>query len=523
MFRGLMKSEAVRRRVSWTIAAVLILPFLIYFHAGLQGTAQGPGGRAGKLFGKNIPWEAFQAQEEWVRRQWANQLGGSVPEEFGGIIAQQAWDRLILLEQARRRKLTVADAQLAAFIRQQAVFQQEGRFSSEHYKRVVRAVGLQPGAFEQRLREDLLIDKLVSSLKAATTITEADARAAFQQAHEQVRATVTLFDPADFAKAAAAEVTPESVQAEYDAHPERVREPERLTGEYAGLTRTALAERQQPTAEALQAHYASHAAEFRQDDGTAQSFDDVKEEIRRQLAETEARKALVTLTLDLEEDVKAARPFEEMVSARGLTRQPLGPVAVADLTSSSAPAEVREALRDLSAGQVSGVIETPEGVYVARVTERAPSTVPPLAQVRDAIEQRLKQDGAKRRAREAAEAWRAAASTGAPPQRPEARTHTATFTRTAPIEPLGAVSPVNQAAFATAIGELTGVLEANGRYVIVRPEERLPADEGKFAEEAQRWQDESLKKKQAEAFEQWLRGVRTQANLKSFVGTAPAR
>ena len=112
--------------------------------------------RAGKIFGKNVAWEEFEAQRAWEYRKWANQLGGTVPEEFRPMIEQQVWDRLILLEQARRRKLGVDNAELAAYIRQQAVFQQEGRFVPDHYKRVLMAIGLHPNEFERRLRDKKL-------------------------------------------------------------------------------------------------------------------------------------------------------------------------------------------------------------------------------------------------------------------------------------------------------------------------------------------------------------------------------
>jgi peptidyl-prolyl cis-trans isomerase D len=532
MFRGLMKSEAMRRRVSWTIAAVLILPFLIYFHAGLQGSAKGPGGSAGRLFGKDIPWDAFEAQRAWVHRQWANQLGGNVPEQLEPMVTQQAWDRLMLLEQARQRKLTISDEALAAFIRQQTVFQQEGRFVSVHYKRVVQAVGLQPGEFEHRVREDLLIDKLVSGIKAATAVSDDEARDAYQEANEQLRATLVIFDPADVAKAAAAEITPERIEADYAARPELVREPEQISAEYAGLTREAIAQQVSPTEEELRAHYVSHEAEFRKDDGVVPTFEAVQEDIRRQVQEPQARKAFVALTLDLEEDVKTQRAFDDIVAARLLARQALGPMAVDAIVSAGWPQAVRDALPELTAGQMSEVLETPEGVYIARVTARQPSKIPPLEQVREHIAQRLKTEAGVRLAREAAEAWRAQITAqqhdgvrfeeaSLRTLAPHARRYAATFTRTSVIEPLGAVGAVNQAAFAAALGALTEVLDANGRFVIARPEERLPADEGAFTAEIERWRQEKLTKKQSEEFERWFTQIRAKANLKSFVSLVP--
>ena len=161
MFKRLIKSQALRRRTSWIVAAVLILPFVLFFHATGQAPPRGPGGTAGELFGKPVPWEVFEDERRWVQRHLENQLG-DIPETFRQMFTQAAWDRLVLLEEARRARLAVPDEELAASIRRIPEFQEEGRFLPDRYHLLLRASGLTPQTFETRLRKDLLIERLIS-------------------------------------------------------------------------------------------------------------------------------------------------------------------------------------------------------------------------------------------------------------------------------------------------------------------------------------------------------------------------
>ena len=104
MFKRLIVSHRMRRRVSWAVAAILILPFLFFFHATGQAPSRGPGGTAGIVFGKAVDWDAFQDERRWLQRQFEGQFG-ELAEAMQPLLTQSTWDRLILLEEARRTRL----------------------------------------------------------------------------------------------------------------------------------------------------------------------------------------------------------------------------------------------------------------------------------------------------------------------------------------------------------------------------------------------------------------------------------
>ncbi len=527
MFRKLIASKTMRRRVSWIIAAVLILPFILFFHATGRAPATGPGGAAGIMFGKRISWETFEEQRRWLRQQLEQRFGESLPEAMEPMVVQATWDRLMLLEHAQRSRVRVNDQELARNIQQIPLFQEEGTFFTDRYHRALRAMGTNPQAFEQMVRNELQIQQMVERLKHAITVSDEEVRTAYLEEQEQLGGTLIWFNPDSYSQRVLAAITEEDLHAYYDAHQDDVRIPEQLTIEYAGASREELAARTQPSEDALRAFYDAHQEEFSKDDRTTTPFEDIRDTVRERVVQEQARKQLNALAIDLEEDLKNALPFEEIVKTRALTARSTGPFdAHAGWVADGPPAELLEALKDLLEGTLSGVIETPAGVYLGRVTQRVPSRVPTLDDVRTTLMDHLTQAHARAEAKAAADAFHQRLSQHlasglrfeeAMLQEPPPSVHHVTFTRTQPIEPVGVAPSLNAAAFAMALGAMSDVQEVPTGFAIIRPETRLPPDESALIKEADRIRESVLTRKQSEQLERWLTDLRTRANLKSYV------
>ena len=526
MFKRLIVSKTIRQRVSWVIAAVLILPFILFFHATGRAPTRGQGGTAGMLFGQDIPWEMFQVHRLWVQRQWENRLG-DVPETFASFLTQATWDRLTFLEEAKRRRLRVDDTALAAVIAKSPAFQEHGRFLPERYTRYLRAVNMGASTFEALLRDDLLVQQLIEQVKTPVSVSDQDVRQAYQHKYERLRALLFWFDPASFTTQVAAAVTEADVRAFYDAHAETFRVPEQIVFEYAGASRQALAPLVTVKDEDLEAFYGDHTDRFKQEDGTIKPLTDVRERVREQAVEERVQKQLTVLGLDLQDDLDAKRAFDEMVKTRALTRQTAGPIAIGGvpLPEGVEPRLIQEVAK-LREGQLSGVIQTDNGVYVARATQRIPSRIPPLEEVREHARRQLIEERTRAAAQTAAKAFHASLKEQlakgvrfeeAMLALKHAPATTVSFAHAEPIEPLGMVSVVNDTAFQTPLGTLTGVLDTPHGFVVLRPEARLPADPAGFDAEASTLRQETLTQRQSETLEKWLKSLRTRAKLQSFV------
>lgn len=518
------KWTILRRRVIWILVLLLVPSFILFFHATGQAPLGRPDISAGTIFGAAVPWETFDQQRAWVFVKVSNSLKGLPPELLNSIVEQQVWRDLLLLAEAKRQRLRVADQDLAAFIQTIPAFQDNGRFRADFYHGYLRSQGMSPKTFEDLVRNDLLIERLVDSVKASVPVSEEEVRAAYEEANERRQGSLFAVESGAYREEAAAAITEEEIRSYYDAHPEDFRIPEQVRLEYAGVTRDELAAREgPPSEEELTAFYQTHQAEFDDAAGQPQPFDAVREQVRQRVTDERARKALTALALDLEADLAAKFLFEEIVATRSLTPHAAGPLPV-NSQGGSAGVElaVLRALEGLPEGALSGVIETALGVYVARVTQRIASHLPPLEDVRVRIQEQLITTRARDAAKGAAEALRATLqdrraagfrfeeavlSTGVGPARP------VQLARTGPIETVGDSPAVNTAVFATPLGELTDVLETPGGYVFVRPEEHLPADPAKFADVQEALRTQTTEKKQQDHVAEWFKDLEARAKV----------
>jgi len=533
MFKRLIVSKTLRRRVSLIVALVIILPFMVFFSATGRAPSRGPGGAAGVMFGKPVPWETFQEEQGWMGRRLEEPLAG-LPESLRPtFVRQYTWERLMLLAEAQRQHLRVADTELAGFIQQIPAFQENGRFLPERYQRYVRAIGTTPQAFEASLRRDLLLEKLLNAIKTSVTVTDDEVKAAYTAAREQLRASLILIDPASFRTDAASGLTEEAVRADYDAHPNAVRVPEQIALEYAGASRDELLAHDQPSDAEVTAYYADHRDRWTKADGTPKPIEEVRDTVRQALQEERVHKQLTVLALDLQDDVDAHVPFDEIVKTRALVRHAAGPLPADSFGGPGAPEPaVLQAVAGLKEGETSEVIRGDAGVYLARVTQRIASRVPPFEEVHGEIRERLVTSRAGDAAAAHAHTVReqlqdalkngtsfdeAARTLGLSPIQPPP------FTRTDPIEPLGPVPAVNAAAFAAVDGALTDVIETPSQLVLIMAHERLAPDAASFTKDEQaRLREETLAKKQQARTAEWMAELKSRAKLQSFLDDAPS-
>lgn len=528
MFKKLIKSDEMRQRVSLLLFFLLVIPFGLFFSSNWMS---GVGRRddAGTLFGKRVSREAFDEVYRAVQRQWQTQVTGLPEELLRPMLTQSTWDKLMMLEEARRRRVRISDDEVAKKIREVPVFQENGQFARARYELILRSAGLTPRWFEESVRSDMTVERLIDDVKHGVTLPDEELDAAYREAHEEITGSMLFFDPADFTGPAGAVVTPEAVRARYEAQPDAVRRPEQLRIEYAGVSREELSAKAEPTEDQLARYHAEHPDEFQNEDGTPKSLETARDAVRDRVKADLARQQFNTLVMDLQDDRDARKPLEAIAQERALTVRSVGPLPLDAAANALPDPAIFPAVRDLSAGMVSDVVETERGAYLARVAERIPSAVPPLEEVQEAVRARLVQEEARRLAGEAARAFRTRMTEQAARGlrfeevvAAEQRTPIAVrFTRTQAIPPAGYDTALNKQAFALQPGQTTDVVETSAGFVILRPEERIPADMSRLAEERETFRQGQLAKKQETQIQSYLAEVRARAQLKSFLQPPP--
>jgi len=526
MFRRLTKAKHHRTLILWLLIAVFVVPLLFFFHGGF-GSVGRESSVAGTIYGRPVSWQVFQDESHLIRRSMEQQLGGQLAEVFEPYVQQQTWDRLLLKAEARRH-IKISDRELADFIQHEPTFQQHGRFDRALYARFVQASGTSPRLFEERIREDLQVARLLEAIKAQVRLSDDDLRQAYAKDFNRLRAVLVVVDPTQLESQLTPLLTPDLLRAAYERYPEAVRIPARRTFDYIGLTIEEARSHVTPVTENdIRTAYDSRRQELTDNDGAVRPFEQVRESLRGDLREDRARRMIRELTLDLQDDIDAKRTLQEMAIAHTLTMHPLGPydAAASHLPAWFTPLMLKAAF-EVPIGETTEAFSTPTSVYVLQPREETPARLPPFEEVKGRAEQlaleALGRDAAAARATQLQAELTALqagglrmeeslAVLGLEPKRP------APFTRAGLIESLGPLPDVAQRLFELEPGRWSEAIDTPRGWVIGFVEEIIPFDEAQFQKDAVLFRDKALTLKQQERLSTWIEQLRTQAHLTSFL------
>ena len=525
MFRRILKSKKVQASAMWIVAVVMISPFIFSQLSSMRRNA-GPGGTAGIVFGRKIPWERFEQEYRLVQKSFLAQLGGDVPETFVPYLREQAWDRVILQETARRQ-VKISDQELARYIQTLPTFQKDGRFLPDVYYRYVRSLGFTPQAFEEHLRDDLGMQKLIESVNVKVQLSDEEIKAAYIKQHGPVRLALVVIAPATLEGQVASGITDEDLRRYYQSHPSSVAIPAKRTVEFVGWSfADALAAEAQPTDAEIHAYVDEHTEELKRGDAVP-PIDEIRADVSQRIKTDRARKRLKTFALDLQEDREQHRRLEEIAALRQRPIRSAGPGEQLSLVSPNGPtASMMARVFTLPVGQLSDVLEESDGIFIVRTVDEIPQKIPPLedvaSRIRPLVLAERSRDAATARATqlhdEAAalhhagltfeEAWKAL---GIQPQRPEP------FSRDNAPEMIGRDAAAAELLTKAEPGELTGVTLTPAGVVFGIVEERLPIDDAAFARDREGFRSTLLSTKQQQHLQEWLGSLRSEARLKSFL------
>lgn len=197
-----LRKKGVMKALLWGIAIVVILSFGILSNAYLLTEKSAELKYAGKAWGRKISLEDFQNSYQFVLIQAQLQYG----ENFNQILPMlklndQAWDRIILLEEARRQRINVSDKEVVEAIGNIPFFrnQNTGTFDQNIYEMILtRGLRISSRAFEEGMRNSLKISRLFERQTFAVSISEDEIAVAYKEANEQVRISYVLFPAEDF-------------------------------------------------------------------------------------------------------------------------------------------------------------------------------------------------------------------------------------------------------------------------------------------------------------------------------------
>ncbi|MDD5044763.1 MAG: SurA N-terminal domain-containing protein [Candidatus Omnitrophica bacterium] len=171
----------------WIVLIIIILPAFVLWGLGSASRAKGRINYAGKIFGKKVPLQEFADAYSAVLTQgilrWGEENFAKMVKELD--LKQEAWSRIILLKEAKKRNIRVSDKELAIFIESSPMFQYNGRFNMKAYKEILQFVlHVNVPVFESQMRENIMIAKLYNQVTAQVKLSNEQIRQAEENRKE---------------------------------------------------------------------------------------------------------------------------------------------------------------------------------------------------------------------------------------------------------------------------------------------------------------------------------------------------
>lgn len=196
-----LRNKKTAKKV-WIILCILIVPAFVLWGSGSLMRSKRESAYAGKIFGKNISFLEYKDALEAVRNSAIMRFGDKFSEIQKYLnLEGQAWERLILLHEARKRKINASDREVTELIQRYPIFQRKARFDKKLYDELLQYVFRTPARiFEEQIRGNIMLSKLYTLVTEYIKVSEDQIKKEYQKLNEEISLYYIASIPSDFAK-----------------------------------------------------------------------------------------------------------------------------------------------------------------------------------------------------------------------------------------------------------------------------------------------------------------------------------
>lgn len=489
--------DRMRRHRSWLkwILAVVVLTFvLVYVPQFLdKGTGAGPGDVVATVNGRPIPATVYQR----VYTQQISQLRsnyGQVSEDMikqlglGQRLLQQLVNQEAELAEAERLKLTVSDGELRERLLRLPAFTQNGQFVGyAQYRQMLSASRppIREDEFEADLRKSLLAEKLQAALTGWIRVSDADADQEYRRRNEKIKMDLAVFNGNQFRDGI--QPTDADLNAEFTAHQDNYKIPEKRHVKYVSIDATALRAKMTVTPQEVEARYKDNLQTYSTPEQVRASHilfktegkDDatVKKLAESVLAKVKAGGNFAALARQYSDDGSKDNGGDLDYFAKG-----------------AMVPEFDEAVWKMQPGQISDLVKTQFGYHIIMMTGRRAATTRTLDEVRPQLQEQIRDEKAQAEAARIADEVAKEIKTPADIERvAKARGLTSgdsgLFAREEPLAGLGFAPAVQSEAFTLEQDKVSGMLRTNQGFAFIALVEIKPSYVPKLDEVRDRVRD----------------------------------
>ncbi len=378
--------------IAWVIVILIIIPFALFGLDRFLGGGKEP--PVAKVNENEISKQQLENAYYQQRQRLQQMFGGELPANLFSEAAmkQQITQRLIeealIVEQANDARMRIGLSQLAQQIHAISAFQTNGQFDPELYKRLLATQNLTPASFEGQMARDLLLQQYRSSISDSEFVTPEEAKRYAALQNQQRDIGYLLLKPERYHSQIT--LTDEAVAAEYNAHLDRYREPERVSISYIELQQKVIAGTISVTEEQIQNAYDTQLANYRTPEERSAAH--ILITVENDAAEEQAKKRIDELYQQLQQGANFAELAQKQSQDPGSAAQggELGFFGRGVMDDA-----FEQAAFELKPGALSPPVRSQFGYHIIRLNEVRGGGTKTFAEVKEQIRQEIQQQEAE--------------------------------------------------------------------------------------------------------------------------------
>ena len=500
---------------------VIVLSFVgtifLVWGRGSDG-AKGSTGYAAKVDSTKISIEDYQKSYYRLRGIYEQIYQKSIPAEVEKQlgIKKMALDNLIesvlISNAAKKMGISVSKDEISAAIAAVPAFQKNGAFDFQQYQQVLKGSRMTASDFEDSQKSELLIKKARKAIQDKATVSDADAENYFHKKNDKIELQYAVVTPESILSEI--KLSDQDLAAYLQSHQEQFKTPEQISIQYILIDPAALAANVTVSEEEINTYYQKNIDRY-QGKGGILPLSEVKDKAKADAIRQKAGKEAYEKAADTINKNIASANLQGAASALGtkIIESPLFTAKAPPANLASETALISKAFM-LKTDEMAGPIETTKGIYAVKLKERKPAAVPPLAQIKNAVEAVAKQDKARELAAKRAEELLASLSKGNPTVKLQ-ETGSFSYNDQNSIPGIGISKELMDAAFGltTAAPTPKTATKIDQKWVVIRLKNRMAAKTEDFQKTKEDLKKQILPQKQQEALDAWLKELKAAAKI----------
>lgn len=403
----------IMRKYKQSILIKIVFCIIVFSFIGTiflvwgRGDETGSSDFAAKVDGTKISFDDYQKNYYRLRGLYEQIYGRSITPELEkqlGIkkmAVESLIDNTLLIKEAKRMGISVNKDEIANEIAKTPAFQKDGVFDFNQYTQMLKANRMTPANFEESQEQDLLVKKVREKVKERATVSDQDLLQAFKKQNDKVDLSFISFSPTEVK--GEVKVTDQDLTAYLQGHQAEFKTQEKVSISYAIVSPDQFLSKVTVSDEEAQTYYQKNIDRY-QGKGGILPFAEVKarataDAIKQKAAKEAYEKVADAVNKNLKGgDINAAAAA---VGAKAI-ETPLFSQQAAPPSLAGEDDVIKKAFL-LKKDELSGPVETARGIYIIKVKEKIPAAVPPLAEIRGQLTQKVMEEKARELAKKKAE------------------------------------------------------------------------------------------------------------------------